>query len=97
MINQKQIQGVEYLKYFGSRLKNDGKCFGEIISSIAVPKTVFNKYMVLFVGTVDLETRKKIAKCYIWSVAVCGVETGRVRAVDRKQLECFEMCCWSRL
>jgi len=52
---------------------------------------------MFFTGTVDLELRKKPAKCYIWSVALCGVETGRVRAVDQKQLECFEMRCWRRL
>jgi len=40
---------------------------------------------------------KKIVKCYSWSVALCGAETGRVRAVDQKQLESFEMWCWRRM
>jgi len=29
-------------------------------------------------------------------LALCGAETGTVRAVDRKQLESFEMWCWRR-
>ena len=36
-------------------------------------------------------------KCYIWSIALCGVETGTLRAVDQKQLESFEMWCWRRM
>ena len=36
-------------------------------------------------------------KCYIWSVALYGAETGKVRAVDRKQLESSEMWCWRRM
>ena len=35
-------------------------------------------------------------KCYIWSIALCGAETGTLRAVDQKQLENFEIWCWRR-
>jgi hypothetical protein len=35
----------------------------------------------------DLELRKKLVKCYIWSVALYGAETGTVWAVDQKRLE----------
>ena len=36
-------------------------------------------------------------KCYIWSIALCGAETGTLRAVDQKHLESFEMWCWRRM
>ena len=36
-------------------------------------------------------------KCYIWSIALYGAETGTLRAVDRKHLESFEMWCWRRM
>jgi len=45
----------------------------------------------------DLELRKKLVKCYIWSIALYGAETGMLRAVDQKQLESFEMWCWRRM
>jgi len=38
--------------------------------------------------------KNKLLKCYIWSTALYGAETGTVRAVDQKQLESFEMWCW---
>jgi hypothetical protein len=45
----------------------------------------------------DLELRKKLVKCYIWSAALYGAEIGTVWGVDRKQLERFLMWCWRRM
>jgi len=41
--------------------------------------------------------RKKLVKCYIWSIALYGAETWTLLAVDRKILESFEMWCWRRM
>jgi hypothetical protein len=41
--------------------------------------------------------RKKLVKCYIWSIALYGAETWTLRAVDQKHLESFEMSCWRRM
>jgi hypothetical protein len=60
-------------------------------------KAAFNKKRALFTGKMDFEMRRKLVKCYIWSVALYGAETGTVRAVDRKQLESFELWCWRRM
>jgi hypothetical protein len=49
-----------------------------------------------FTSKLDLNLRKKIVKCYIWIIALCGVETGIFRKVDQKYLESFEMWCWER-
>jgi len=53
-----------------------------------------DKMKALFASTLDLKLRKKLAKCYIWSIALYGAETWTIRAVDQKQLETFEMQCW---
>jgi hypothetical protein len=31
--------------------------------------------------------RKKLVKCYVWSIALYGAETWTLRAVDQKHLE----------
>jgi len=62
-----------------------------------MPKAAFNKKRALLTGTLDLELRKKLVKCYIWSITLYGAETGTLRAVDQKQLESFEMWCWRRM
>ena len=47
--------------------------------------------------SLDLELRKKLVKCYIWSIALYGAETWTLWAVDQKHLESFEMWCWRRM
>ena len=62
----------------------------------SVNNTTSILYTVVYMS-VDLELRKKLVKCYIWSIALCGAETWTLRAVDQKQLESFEMWCWRRM
>jgi len=80
MIDQKQLENVESFKYLGSILTNDGT---------AMAKAAFNKKRALFTSTLDLELRKKLVKCYVWSIALYGAEIWTLRAVDQKHLETF--------
>ena len=59
-------------------------------------KAAFNKKRALFTSTLDFELRKKLVKCYIWSIALYGAETWTLRA-DQKQLGSFEMWCWRKM
>jgi hypothetical protein len=78
-------------------LTDDGRCTCEIKSRIAMAKAAFNKNKNLFTSKLDLNLRKKLVKCYIWSMALYGAETWTIRAVDQKHLESFEMWCWRRM
>ena len=69
----------------------------EIKCGTAMAKAALHKKRGLFIGTLHLELRKKLVKCYIWSVALYGAETGTLRAVDQKHRESFEMSCWRRM
>ena len=64
---------------------------------IYICKAAFNKKRALFTRSLDLELRKKLVKCYIWSIALYGVETWTSRAVGQKHLGSFEMWCWRRM
>jgi len=97
MIVQKQLENVDSFKYLDSILTNDGRCNCEIKCRIAMAKAAFNKERTLFTSTLDLELRKKLVNCYIWSIALYGAETWTLRAVDQKHLESFEMWCWRRM
>jgi hypothetical protein len=57
----------------------------------------FKKSSLILYVTLDLNLRKKLVKCYIWSMALNGVETWTLWAVDQKHLESFEMWCWRRM
>jgi hypothetical protein len=97
IIDQKQVENVESFKYFGSILTNNGRCPCEIKCSIVMAKATFNKKRSLFTSTLDLELRKKLVKCYVWSIALYGAETWTLRTMDQKHLESFEMWCWRRM
>ena len=68
-----------------------------IKSRIAMAKAAFSKKKTLFTSKLDLNLRKKLIKCYIWSMALYGAETWTLRAADQKYLESFEMLCWRRM
>jgi hypothetical protein len=97
MIDQKQLDNVEYLNYLGSMITNDARCTREIKSRIAMAKAAFNKKKNLFTSKLDLNLRKKLVKCYIWSISLYGAETWTLRKVDQMYLESFELWCWRRM
>jgi len=43
---------------------------------------------------VDLNLKKKLVKCYVWSLTLLGVETWTLGEVEHKYLESLQMWCW---
>jgi hypothetical protein len=97
MIDQKQLENVAYFDYLGSMITNDARCTREIKSRIAMAKAAFNKKKNLFTSKLDLNLRKKLIKCYIWSIALYGAEMWTLRKIDQTYLESFEVWCWRRM
>jgi hypothetical protein len=71
-------------------ITNDARCAREIKSRIVMAKAAFNKKKTLFTNKLDLNLRKKLVKCYIWSIALYGAETWTLRKTDQNYLESFE-------
>jgi hypothetical protein len=71
-IDEKQLENVEYLNSLGSMITNDARCTRVIKSRIAMAKAAFNKKKNLFTSKLDLNSMKKLVKCYIWSIALYG-------------------------
>ena len=45
----------------------------------------------------NIELKKKLAGCYVWSIALYGSETWPLSKLERKYYESFEMWCWRRM
>jgi hypothetical protein len=58
-------------------------------------KAAFNRKRALFTSKIDLELRKKLVKCYIWSIALYCAKTWTLRAVEQKHLERIEKISWT--
>jgi hypothetical protein len=78
-------------------ITRDARCTREIKSRIAMAKAAFNQRKNLFTSKLDLNLRKNLVKCYIWSIALYGGETWTLRKMYQKYLESFEMRCWRRM
>jgi len=61
MINQTQLENVEYFSYWGSMITNGARCTREIQSRIAMEKVALNKNKT-YAG---LKLRKKLVKCHV--------------------------------
>ena len=58
---------MEYVNCLGSVIKSDTRCKLEIKSRIALAKAALRKKTV-FTSKLDLDVRKKLGRCYIWSI-----------------------------
>jgi len=80
---------MKYFIYLGILITNDARCVGKKIKSGTVmAKAILIKKSV-FTSKLDLNLRKKLVECYVWSIALCGNETWTVRKVNQEYLESF--------
>jgi hypothetical protein len=97
MRDQQQLKNVEYFICLGKLITNYSRCTSDIKSRNATVKAAFNKKKTLFTSKLDLNLRIKLVKCYIWSMALCDVETWTLQKVDQKKLGIFDMWSWRRM
>jgi len=45
-------------------------------------KAAFNKKKAVFTRILELNLKKELVKCYIWSIALYGAQTCTLRKVD---------------
>jgi hypothetical protein len=65
MIDQKELENVEYFNYLGSVITNDTRCTRGIKSRNAMAKAAFNRKKTLFTNKLDFNLRRKLVKCCI--------------------------------
>jgi hypothetical protein len=54
-------------------------------------KELLTRRNIFFTSKLDLNLRKKLVKCYMWSIALYGAENLMLWKVDQKYVESFEM------
>jgi len=91
-IKGKVVQQVDKFSFLGSLITSDGKSEQEIKKRIAMAKTSFQRMKsILTSRSINIGTRTRILKCYIWSTMLYGCETWTISKVMERRLEAAEM------
>lgn len=62
-------------KYLGSIVSSDDYCEKDMCNRIAITKQAFMSKKWLLTGKWDLQLKKRVTKCIVWSIAFFGAET----------------------
>jgi hypothetical protein len=71
-IDQKQLENVEYFNSLGNLITSDARYRVAIKSRISMEKAEFSRKKIIFVSKLDLNLRKNLVKCQIWSIDFHG-------------------------
>ena len=97
-LNNRQLEQVMKFKLLGHTVTSDGRCEEEIKTRIAMAKSAFNCYQkTLTCRKIDLSTRLRLTKAYVWSVFMYCAEVWTLTHSMEKRIEAFEMWCYRRL
>ncbi|KAJ4445719.1 hypothetical protein ANN_12404 [Periplaneta americana] len=91
------VEQVDSFKYLGCTISSNMNCCQKVKRRIAMAKEDFNRKRSIFYGPVEKELRKKLVKCFVWSVTMYRAETWTLRRSEEKRIEAFEMGIWRRM
>jgi hypothetical protein len=76
-------------------ITSDAKRTHDIKLGIVTAKATLNKKLLH--QQIGLNLRKKLMKCYIWSLRLYGADNLTLRKKDQKYLDSLEMWCCRRM
>lgn len=98
LINQKAIGKAEKYTYLGSTINDQWDHGLEIRCRIEKARNAFVKMSKLLKSReLNLKTRIRLLRCYVFSVLLYGVESWTVTEASSKKLEAFEMWLYRRM
>jgi hypothetical protein len=91
-VNGKILEQVDKYVYLGHLITEDGRCDQEIRRRIEIARAAFiNMKNILTSRKVDMETRKRLIRCYIISTFLYASETWTIHKDSWNKIEAFEM------
>ena len=91
-VKDKEIKQVDSFTYLGSIITSDGRSETDIKCRIGMAKSAFTGMRnVLCSKKLNIETRKRVLKWYVWSVLTYGSECWTISKNMAKRIEAAEM------
>ena len=98
VIDGQQIEQVTSCMYLGSLITEDGGSEKEIKRRIMIAWTTFtNMRTLLSCRGINLKTRLRAIKCYIWPTLFYGAETWTITRSQLSKIDAFEMWMYCRV
>ena len=98
MVNQQQVEQVRSYTYLGSNINEQWDHSVEIRCRIEKARSTFAKMQTLFkTSDLDLGTKVRLLRCYVFSVLLYGVESWTLTEASTKKLQAFEMWLYRRI
>ena len=88
-----RTQQVKCFTYLGMIITHDGYMIEDVKTRIALTKKKFVEHREVLSGDLNIELRKRLVQCLVWSVATFGAETWILSKEAIRRIECFEMWC----
>ena len=86
------MKQVRSFKYLGSLVCEDAKCDNDIRARIGMAKTAFGQIRKILVSlSINMRTRIRVLKTYVWSVLMFGCEAWTISKEMRRRLEAAEL------
>ena len=97
-VNDKIIEQVDQFTYLGQLITTDGRSEEEIRRRIAIAKNTFAKFSTLLTNRkVDIQTRIRTTRCFVWSSFLYACETWTLTKAMEKKIEAMEMWMYRRM
>ena len=83
-VKDESVKQVDSFKYLGCNISSNLNCYQEIKQKIAMAKQAFNKKRSIFCRHLEKELRKRLVKCFVWSVVLYDAQTWALRRNEQK-------------
>ena len=95
-IGQSPLEEVDNFSYLGAHVEIDGSNSREIRCRLAMGMAALEGMKNLWQGQ-DKETKLRLLKAYVFSVATYPCETWVLRKADEKKITTFENKCYGKI
>ena len=97
-VNDVQLDQKDSFTYLGSLITSDGRSDKDIKCRIGLAKKTFMDMKGVFCAKrTGLAIKKRLLKCYIWSVLTYGCESWTINKTMQKHLKAAEMWFYRRI
>ena len=92
------IKQTDNYTYLGQTITSNGKCDDEFVKIIEIARGAFNSILkTLTARHINMKTRKRIIKAYVWSTLLYGFETWTITTRTMTKLQSFEMQAYRKM